>query len=67
MKANENKKNVCPKPVVIPEGKFCSNCADRCRYYYPSDRDSNGRAYCGYYESYYYPRERNGCLSYERG
>ncbi len=31
----------------------------------PYDRDSNGRQYCSHYDAYYYPRERQGCLSYE--
>lgn len=50
----------------IPEGEFCGhNCADGCVYWRPSQKDSNGRQYCNYYDSYYYPRERQGCLSYE--
>lgn len=49
---------------VLPEGKFCSgNCSDGCIYWNPYDRDSNGRQYCSWYNSYFYPRERNGCLS----
>jgi len=52
--------------VEIPEGKFCGhNCADGCIYWNPYDRDGNGRQYCSHYDSYYYPRERQGCLSYK--
>ena len=45
--------------VKIPAG------ADGCIYWNPYDRDSNGRQYCSHYDAYYYPRERQGCLSYE--
>ena len=52
--------------VKIPEGKFCGyNCADGCIYWNPYDKDSNGRQYCSHYGSYYYPRERQGCLSFK--
>ena len=45
---------------------FCGhNCSDGCIYWNPYDRDSNGRQYCSHYDAYYYPRERQGCLSYE--
>ena len=40
-------------------------CADGCIYWNPYDRDGNGRQYCSHYDSYYYPRERQGCLSYK--
>lgn len=54
------------KNAMIPAGEFCGyNCADGCIYWNPRDKDSNGRQYCSYYGSYYYPRERQGCLSYE--
>ena len=52
--------------VEIPEGQLCGhNCANNCRYWEPNKRDSNGRQYCNWYGSYYYPSERQGCLSYE--
>ena len=52
--------------VAIPEGRFCGhNWADGCIYWNPYDRDGNGRQYCSHYDSYYYPRERQGCLSYK--
>ena len=52
--------------VKIPRGSFCGgNCSD-CRYWEYSKRDSNDRAYCSYYGKYYWPSERQGCLSYER-
>lgn len=49
--------------IKIPEGKFCSgNCVD-CIYWNPRRTDSNGRQYCSWYDTYYYPDERRGCLS----
>lgn len=52
--------------MIIPEGKFCGhNCADGCIYWNPYDRDNNGRQYCSHYDRYYYPRERQGCLSFK--
>ncbi len=63
MKNTELNKTIVPN---IPEGEFCGhNCADGCIYWNPYDKDSNGRQYCSHYNSYYYPRERNGCLSYK--
>ena len=55
VKRNENQ-------VCIPEGFFGGNCSD-CIYWDPYDRNSIGRAYCSWYNSYYYPSERNGCTS----
>lgn len=52
--------------IKIPNCKFCSgNCAGprECIYWNPRKKDGNGRQYCGHYDSYYYPDERNGCLS----
>lgn len=54
------------KGIKLPEGKFSANCADGCIYWNPNDRDSNGRQYCSWYSSYYYVRERGGCLSFKR-
>ena len=54
------------KEIKIPHGHFCENCSDGCRYWNPSDKDGNGRQYCGHYSSYYYPRERQGCLSFKK-
>ena len=52
--------------IRIPCGAFCGhNCADGCIYWNPYDRDSNGRQWCSHYDTYYYPRERQGCLSYQ--
>lgn len=51
--------------VYIPEGSFCGgNCSD-CIYYEPRNRDSTGRGYCNYYNTHYYPSERNGCFNYK--
>lgn len=55
------------KTVELPEGEMCGyNCADGCRYWVYSDRDRNGRQYCSWYQTYYYPKERQGCLSFEK-
>ena len=55
------------KKYVIPEGAFCGhNCADGCIYWNPRDQDHNGRQYCGHYSCYYYPHERQGCLSFKK-
>lgn len=52
--------------IKIPCGKFCGhNCADGCIYWNPIDRDDNERQYCSHYDSYYYPRERQGCISFK--
>ena len=65
MKEASKKESACS--ITIPEGKFCGyNCADGCIYWNPRDRDSNGRQYCSHYKSHYYPRERQGCLSFRR-
>jgi len=54
------------KKIIIPEGTFCGgNCSD-CRYWESHKRDSNDRGYCSWYGHYYWPSERQGCLSYER-
>ena len=54
------------KEIKLPCGKFCGhNCADGCAYWYPTNKDSNGRQYCSWYDTYYYPHERQGCLSYK--
>ena len=53
--------------VQLPEGDFCGyNCADGCIYWNLYDRDNNGRQYCAHYGTHYYPRERQGCLSFKR-
>lgn len=58
----QTEKKVCQ----LPDGKLCGhNCADGCIYWNPRDKDSNGRQYCSWYSTYYYPRERQGCLSYK--
>lgn len=49
--------------VKIPCGSFCSGNCVGCIYWCPQDRDSNGRQWCNWYDTYYYPTERNGCLS----
>lgn len=60
MKVQEEKQKI----IVLPKGSFCSgNCADGCIYWVPQKRDSNGRQYCSWYDTHYYPYERNGCLS----
>lgn len=62
----KNVQSIQPEKVSIPCGAFCGhNCADGCIYWSPYDRDSNGRQRCNWYNTYYYPRERQGCLSYK--
>ena len=54
------------KEVKLPKGTFCGgNCSD-CRYWDRHKKDSNDRGYCYHYDTYYYPYERQGCLSYEK-
>ena len=54
------------RQITIPEGMFCGHrCDDGCAYWRPNKRDFNGRQYCSWYDTYYYPRERGGCLSYK--
>lgn len=56
----------CERELQLPIGKLCGhNCSEGCIYWNPYDKDSNGRQYCAHYDSYYYPRERQGCLSYQ--
>ncbi len=53
--------------IELPQGRFCyctGNCTC-CVYYEPSKKDSNGRGYCNWYNSYYYPSERQGCRSHK--
>ena len=65
MKENSKKETVCP--VKLPEGRFCGyNCAQGCIYWEPYKKDFNGRQHCSYYGHYYYPSERQGCLSFKR-
>ncbi len=51
--------------IKLPEGELCSGNCVGCIYWSPQSRDSNGRQYCSWYDTYYYPHERNGCLSKE--
>lgn len=68
MKKHINEKKInCSAEIVLPEGKFCGyNCTDGCIYWEPYKRDSNGRQYCNWYHTYYYPSERQGCLSFKK-
>ncbi len=54
------------KIVKIPEGAFCGGNCSTCIYFEARNTDSNGRGWCNWYHSHYYPSERQGCLSYER-
>ena len=61
----ENKKEL---KIILPEGQFCShNCTDGkgCIYWEPHKKDGHDRQYCNHYRSYYYPSDREGCLSYK--
>lgn len=62
-KVNKNEVKNISQCIEIPTGYFSSGNCIGCIYYYPNNRDSNGRSYCGWYDTYYYPRERGGCLS----
>ena len=53
---------------ILPCGQFCystGNCSD-CGYYQSSKKDSNGRGYCNWYGHYYFPSERQGCMSHSK-
>lgn len=49
--------------VKLPEGKMCSGNCVGCIYWNAYKKDGNGRQYCNYYDKYWYPSERSGCLS----
>lgn len=52
--------------IKLPCGELCGhNCADGCIYWNPYDRNSNGEQWCSWYDRYFTPRERQGCLSYK--
>ena len=59
-KANEIKTKIC-----IPKGFFGGNCSD-CIYWEEYNRNSDGRAYCSYYDDWYYPSERRNCFVHGR-
>lgn len=66
MKGGVNMNETKKTQVKLPCGKLCGhNCADGCAYWNPGKKDSNGRQYCNWYGHYYYPHERQGCLSYK--
>ena len=61
-----DKKNI--KTTELPCGKLCGyNCTAKngCAYWEPFKRDNNGRQYCRHYKKYFYPQERQGCLSFK--
>ena len=63
-----NKQNETCKKIKLPCGKMCGyNCVDNggCAYWNRFKKDSNGRQYCDWYDRYFYPHERQGCLSYK--
>lgn len=47
--------------IKIPAGTFCGGNCIGCAYYEPRNTDDSGRGYCNYYNTHYYPSERNGC------
>ena len=52
----------------LPDGQLCGkNCSNGCVNWQPNKRDGNGRQYCAYYSRYYFPSERQGCLSFSDG
>ena len=52
--------------IELPQGYFCGGNYSDCRYFEYRNTDSNGRGYCNWYGTHYYPSERQGCLSYQR-
>lgn len=50
--------------IRIPQGFFGGNCAG-CRYWEEYNKRFDGRAYCSYYEDWFYPSEIHGCLIWE--
>lgn len=53
--------------VMLPCGNLCGyNCSNGCINWDPYKKDSNGRQYCNHYGHYYYPSERQGCLSFKK-
>lgn len=62
----KEKKLTGEKEITIPCGTFCSkNCADGCIYWNPYDRKDDGRQWCEYYDTYFYPNDRNGCFNFK--
>lgn len=49
--------------VKLPDGQFCGGNCVGCIYWNPYDRRDDGRQWCSYYSTYYYPDERNGCFA----
>ena len=51
--------------ILSKDRRFGASFYQTYRKRNPYDRDSNGRQYCSHYGHYYYPKERQGCLSYK--
>lgn len=67
MSQNKCKNAVCQQCVEIPNGKLCGyNCADGCIYWNPYDKNDRGEQWCNWYNSYYFPRNRQGCMSFKK-
>ncbi len=58
----KNKVNEIKTKICIPKGTLGGNCSG-CRYWEEYNRDSSGRAFCSYYDDWYYPSERRGCFA----
>ncbi|WP_147329377.1 MULTISPECIES: hypothetical protein [Megamonas] len=58
----KNKVNEIKTKICIPKGTFGGNCLG-CRYWEEYNRDSSCRAFCSYYDNWYYPSERRGCFA----
>ena len=60
------KKNETRK-ITLPCGQFCGGNCSTCIHWDRSDISSNDpdRRFCNWYDVYYKPSERQGCLSYE--
>lgn len=53
--------------IILPCGQFCGGNCSTCIHWDRSDISSNDRdrRFCTWYDVYYKPSERQGCLSYE--
>ena len=49
----KNKVNEIKTKICIPKGFFGGNCSD-CIHWEENNRASDGRAYCSYYDDWYY-------------
>ena len=58
------KKKINEVKICIPQGFFGGNCAG-CQYWEDDNKRFDGRAYCSYYEDWFYPSEMHSCQLWE--